>query len=128
MSDEKTVSYKCPDCGKTWSGIEGVIPTDCPECGEVGEIIDLSEGENSVDDSTPAEDTETTSDTLNPPLEAVEVETATYKITGLVDVFNEQGEITGQLPIGSEQELPVEYGDKCVENGTAEKVSKEEVE
>lgn len=58
------------------------------------------------------------------------VEVAKYKITGLVDKFDEQMIITGQLPIGSVQELPVEYGNKCVEAGTAELVPEtaEEVE
>lgn len=49
-----------------------------------------------------------------------QVETAKYLITGLVDIFDEQGQITGQFPIGSVQELPVEVGDKAVEAGTAE--------
>lgn len=54
--------------------------------------------------------------------ESNEVEVAKYEITGLVDKFDEQMVITGQLPVGSIQELPVEYGDKCVEAGTAKRV------
>ncbi len=55
-----------------------------------------------------------------------QVETAKYRITGLVDIFDEQHNITGQFPIGSIQELPVEVGMKCVEEGTAEAVGSEE--
>lgn len=51
-----------------------------------------------------------------------DVEVAEYKITGLVDTTDEQGNITGQLPIGSVQELPVVVGDKAVSEGRAEKV------
>ena len=50
------------------------------------------------------------------------IEVAKYKITGLVDIFDEQNNITGQFEIGSVQELPVEYGTKCVEAGQAELV------
>lgn len=49
-----------------------------------------------------------------------EVETQKYTIIGLVDEFDEQGNITGQLPIGSVQELPVEIGNPAVEDGRAE--------
>lgn len=55
-----------------------------------------------------------------------QVETAKYKIVGLVDIFDEQGNITGTFPIGSVQELPVEVGMKAVEAGTAEAVGEEE--
>jgi len=47
------------------------------------------------------------------------IETAKYTITGLVDHFDEQGNIVGQFPIGSEQELPVHIGQKAVEEGNA---------
>jgi hypothetical protein len=49
-----------------------------------------------------------------------DVETQKYTITGLVDIFDEQGNIVGQYPIGSVQELPVEFGDAAVEDGRAE--------
>lgn len=49
-----------------------------------------------------------------------DVETQKYTITGLVDFSDEQGNITGQYPIGSVQELPVEFGDAAVEDGRAE--------
>ncbi len=52
-----------------------------------------------------------------------EVSTANYKITGLVDVFDEQGIIKGQFPVDSIQELPVVYGDRMVEEGQAEKIT-----
>ncbi len=59
---------------------------------------------------------------VEPAVEPVEVPKARYRITGLVDHFDEQGNILGQLPTGSLQELPVEYGDRCVDQGQAEKV------
>jgi hypothetical protein len=58
----------------------------------------------------------------------MEQEFAKYKILGLVDKFDDQMVITGQLPIGSIQELPVSYGSKCVEEGTAELAVEEETE
>lgn len=45
-----------------------------------------------------------------------------YRITGLVDAFDEQGNIISQYPVGSRQELTVEYGDKQVELGQAERI------
>lgn len=47
-------------------------------------------------------------------------QTEAFKIIGLVDIFDEQGNITGQYPIGSVQHLPVEFGNKEVELGRAE--------
>lgn len=52
-----------------------------------------------------------------------EASTASYKIIGLVDVFDEQGIIKGQFPVDSIQELPVVYGDRMVEEGQAEKIT-----
>lgn len=52
-----------------------------------------------------------------------EVETAKYRITGLVDFTDEQGVIKGQLPIGSIQVLPVEVGVQAVADGRAEAVA-----
>lgn len=49
-----------------------------------------------------------------------EKETANYKITGLVDIFDEQGQIRGQYPVGSVQELTVERGNAAIEAGQAE--------
>lgn len=54
--------------------------------------------------------------------EVEEVETAMYRITGLVDIFDEQGQITGQFDVGSEQELPVSVGDAAVLDGRAERI------
>lgn len=51
-----------------------------------------------------------------------EIETAKYEIIGLVDIFDEQRNITGQFPIGSIQEMPVEYGDEQVKLGHAKRV------
>lgn len=56
-----------------------------------------------------------------------EKETANYKITGLVDIFDEQGQITGQYPVGSIQELDVDKGIAAVEAGQAEAVGDEEI-
>ncbi len=56
------------------------------------------------------------------------METAKYKITGLVDIFDEQHNITGQYPIGSVQELSVEQGTKAVADGVAEAVGADELD
>ena len=48
------------------------------------------------------------------------VETKKYTITGLVDYTDEQGNIVGQLEVGSVQELPVSVGDAAVADGRAE--------
>lgn len=56
---------------------------------------------------------------------AVEVpatEMAQYEITGLVDFSDEQGNIRGQLPVGSIQSLPIVVGDKAVADGQAKRV------
>lgn len=45
-----------------------------------------------------------------------------YKITGLVDYTDEQGNIRGQLEKDSIQEVPVALGDSWVEAGQAERV------
>lgn len=55
-----------------------------------------------------------------------QVEVANYRITGLVDKFDEQMNIIGQFEIGSVQELPVEVGTKLVADGRAEAVGTEE--
>ena len=57
-----------------------------------------------------------------------DVETAKYKIVGLVDKYDEQGNITGQYPVGSVQELPVEQGVNEVAEGRAEAVSDDAVD
>lgn len=49
-----------------------------------------------------------------------QVETRKYRITGLVDYTDEQGNIVGQFEVGSVQELPTFVGDKSVELGQAE--------
>lgn len=51
----------------------------------------------------------------------VEKPTASYRITGLVDHFNEQGFIDTQYPVGSIQILTTEQGDKAVQDGQAER-------
>lgn len=57
-----------------------------------------------------------------------DVETQKYTITGLVDIFDEQNNITGQYPIGSVQELAVDKGNAAVEAGTAELYVEDEAE
>lgn len=70
-----------------------------------------------VEDEVPADEgAEPKADDLK------EVEKASYRITGLVDIFDEQSIITGQYEIGSTQELPVAQGDAAVADGRAEKV------
>lgn len=88
------------------------------ETGATGEEEEESIGEDGDDEL------ETAIDNGEVPEGAVEVdvETAEYTITGLVDTMDEQGNITGQLPIGSVQTLPVVVGDKAVADGRAEKV------
>lgn len=76
------------------------------------------QNEEAGEESTSDESSEAEGDEGVP----VEVDTAKYLITGLVDFTDEQGNIRGQLPIGSEQELPIEVGDKAVELGNATKV------
>lgn len=56
------------------------------------------------------------------------IETAKYRITGLVDIFDEQGVITGQYPVGSVQELSVEAGVAAVADGRAEAVADEDAD
>lgn len=51
---------------------------------------------------------------------------APYRITGLVDIRDEQNNITGQFPIGSVQTLPVEFGQTQVEAGLAERLDADE--
>ena len=57
----------------------------------------------------------------------MESETAMYKVTGLVDIFDEQGQITGQYPVGSVQELSVSRGQAAIDAGQAELASEDEV-
>lgn len=85
-------------------------------------------GEAEVEETPAAEGAEPTAEDLDEVEEeavADDVETATYKITGLVDIFDEQMNITGQFPVGSVQELPVEYGTRMVAEGQAEAVAPE---
>jgi len=56
------------------------------------------------------------------------VETGLFTITGLVDYNDEQGNIIGQYPIGSVQELPLEVGQREIEKGVAEAAEEVTVE
>lgn len=49
-------------------------------------------------------------------------EMGTYKITGLAEYTDEEGNKMGELEIGSIQSLPTQIGDKFIEDGVAEKV------
>lgn len=125
MTDENVVekTYKCPKDGTVWSGIEGKVPTVCPDCGTEAEDI-TEKPEETPAGETPVEKPEETNAGKpdETPVEKPEVETATYAITGLVDIFDEQGVIRGQYPVGSEQVLPVDRGDAAVESGNATRV------
>lgn len=83
------------------------------ETGATGEVEDDELGETG---ETGEDDPDATAD----------VEVARYRITGLVDIFDEQGVITGQFPVGSIQELPVAVGTKAVADGQAEAVGTDE--
>lgn len=87
------------------AGDESVASGDAP-----ADELSGGEGESSEDDSE------------DEAVEEVAVETAKYEITGLVDFRDEQGNIRGQFPIGSIQELPVFAGDAAVEAGQATRV------
>lgn len=57
-----------------------------------------------------------------------EQEKAAYKVTGLVDIFDEQGQITGQYPVGSVQMLTIARGQAAVDAGQAEEATEEEAD
>ena len=54
-----------------------------------------------------------------------EVEVAKYKIIGKAEYTDEFGNVQGELEIGSVQELPIEVGEKFVEEGVAEAYTEE---
>ena len=54
--------------------------------------------------------------------EALDITIKTYRILGMVDYTDEQGNIVGQLEIGSVASLPAHVGDLAVEDGRAEDV------
>ncbi len=56
MDELKEVSYRCvaDPTHPTWSGIEGEIPSVCPECGEEGELVPV-EATEPVEESEAAE-------------------------------------------------------------------------
>ncbi len=99
--------------------------------GETGEDEVLDEGaeDEALDETLSGEDEPTADDLAEVAAEeeaAPEVETAFYRITGLVDAFDEQGNIVSQYPVGSKQELPVDRGTAAVEAGQAEAIGAEE--
>lgn len=127
--DSVEKKYKCPnaECGKEWEGIEGEIPTVCPECSTEGEIVEASADDATIIPGATGETGEaSTDDTIADDVEEYEGEMGKYRITSpLVDIFDEQGIITGQFPIGSIQEVPTVVGDQWVVDGRAEKVEEE---
>ncbi len=54
-----------------------------------------------------------------------EVVTAKYRVTGLVNSYDEHMNITGTLEVGSVHKVPVEIGSKWVDSGIAELVEDE---
>ncbi len=98
------------------------------ELAETGDELDAgSEGEEGGADDA-SEDGDEDADELPAGVEEYEGEMASYEITGLVDYTDEGGNIVGQFPVGSIQELPTEVGDKAVEAGQATKVEASTVE
>jgi len=67
--------------------------------------------EEETPEETPAEDGVPLDETIK-----------SYRILGMVDYTDEQGNIVGQLPVGSVHELPAYVGDLAVEEGRAEEV------
>ena len=80
---------------------------------------ETSEPSLEAEQGAPEGEEETQEDELTP---AESVGLAQYRITGMVDQFDEQGVIRGQYPNGSIQELPANIGDRAVEAGQAEKM------
>ena len=79
-----------------------------------------TQSEQGAPEETPEETQEETQEDEQTPAESVGL--AQYRITGMVDQFDEQGVIRGQYPNGSIQELPANIGDRAVEAGQAEKM------
>lgn len=80
--------------------------TDFPEVSEEGVSTEDTDGQGEV----------------NSPEEALDITIKTYRILGMVDYTDEQGNIVGQLKIGSVASLPAHVGDLAVEDGRAEEV------
>lgn len=133
--EEVIAAYRCPEDGQEWSGIKGVVPTNCPQCGiKVDEIpvkADEQDQNAGTDETGAINETDSTGGS-EPDYAAdksdenadkkSEEDTAKYRITGLVDIFDEQNVITGQYPVGSVQKLTVVRGDEAIQRGAAELV------
>lgn len=87
------------------------------ETGEAGEEQEGGTGEAGTEEAALLNKEEPDENDL----EEVEVETAKYLITGLVNRMDGDT-IVDQYPVGSEEVLPVAFGDQQVENGQATKV------
>ena len=73
--------------------------------GEQHDLEESQEGDAQAEDGLPLDET-----------------IKSYRILGMVDYTDEQGNIVGQLPVGSVHELPAYVGDLAVEEGRAEEV------
>lgn len=110
---------------------ETQVGDSATDTGAVDGVADQGDGASTNDEGADTSLSDTADDEVKEDnddaadAEPVEVETGNYRITGLVDQFDEQNNITGQFPIGSVQELPVEYGASMVEAGSAELVEEE---
>ncbi len=108
-------------------GEDAVLEEEGAEAVE-GADLGADAGEDTIEDEIPAEEgAEPTADDLAEG-EVEEVEVARYRILGLVDYTDAQGNIVGQYKVGSIQEIPVEVGTAAVADGRAEPVGEDEVE
>jgi len=93
------------------------------------------QAEETPEEETPEEETpeEETPEEETPEEETPEEETPedglpldetikSYRILGMVDYTDEQGNIVGQLKVGSVYQMPAYVGDLAVEEGRAEEV------
>jgi hypothetical protein len=83
----------------------GEVPEGENEESQEGENEESQEGEILEEDGVPLDET-----------------IKSYRILGMVDFTDEQGNIRGQLPVGSVQQLPAYAGNLAVEEGRAEEV------
>lgn len=90
---------------------------------EEAHLLDEQEKKESLETEPEAEELESLEEeSEQETVDVPEIDVAKYKITGLVDYFDEQGNIAGQFTRGSIQYLPKEVGDRAVEDGQAEMV------
>lgn len=113
MNENENVGQDASNVAPTEEQVnEGIANIANEEAGTDGEVNTNADAPADANADAPSNESE----------EVSEVPTAKYKITGLVDTTDEQGNINGQLEVGSEQVLPVEIGDRAVEAGQAERI------